>query len=162
MLGGLPQGMFGDQSEQGSEAGSGEEFSSAVLGSEESVSSPEPEAEDGVEALPEWADAVLALVAEGARLTAAQDRQVTLALDLRKERASRIAARQAQQAAAAAAAKAAETKAQTWMSDERAIAALLLSPPSVIALRPIRTCIVTLWKMCERPRSPEILLPTCT
>ena len=26
----------------------------------------------------------------------------------------------------------------TWMSDERAIAALLLSPPSVIALRPIR------------------------
>ena len=27
---------------------------------------------------------------------------------------------------------------QTWMADERAIAALLLSPPSVIALRPIR------------------------
>ena len=27
----------------------------------------------------------------------------------------------------------------TWMSDERAIAALLLSPPSVIALRPIRS-----------------------
>ena len=27
---------------------------------------------------------------------------------------------------------------QTWRSDERAIAALLLSPPSVIALRPIR------------------------
>ena len=26
---------------------------------------------------------------------------------------------------------------QTWMADERAIAALLLSPPSVIALRPI-------------------------
>eukprot|EP01048_Picozoa_sp_COSAG05_P009532 COSAG05_NODE_791_length_7316_cov_149.311071_2_plen_245_part_00 len=104
--------MFGDQSEQGSGAGSEEEFSSAVLGSEESLSSPEPEAEDGVEALPEWADAVLALVAEGARLTAAQDRQVTLALDLRKERASRIAARQAQQAAAVAAAKAAETKAQ--------------------------------------------------
>ena len=71
MLGGLPQGMFGGQSEQGSEAGTEEEFVSAALGSEESLSSPEPEAEDGVEALPAWADAVLALVAEGARLTAA-------------------------------------------------------------------------------------------
>ena len=95
--------MFGDQSEEGSGAGSGEEFSSAVLGSEESLASPEPEAEDGVEALPEWAVAVLELVAEGARLTAAQDRQVTLALDLRKERAAQLAARQAQQAAAAVA-----------------------------------------------------------
>ena len=50
-------------------------------------------------ALPAWAEDVLGLVAEGARLTAAQDRQVTLALDLRKERAAQIAARQAQQAA---------------------------------------------------------------
>eukprot|EP01048_Picozoa_sp_COSAG05_P007853 COSAG05_NODE_570_length_8623_cov_35.317339_9_plen_160_part_00 len=104
--------MFGGQSEQGSEAGTEEEFVSAALGSDESVSSPEPEAEDGIEALPAWADAVLTLVAEGARLTAAQDRQVTLALDLRKERASQIAARQAQQAAVVVAAKAAETKAQ--------------------------------------------------
>ena len=79
-VGGLPQGMFGGQSEQGSEAGTEEEFVSAALGSDESVSSPEPEAEDGIEALPAWADAVLTLVAEGARLTAAQDRQVTLAL----------------------------------------------------------------------------------
>ena len=75
--------MFGDQSGEGSGAGSEEEFSSEVLEAEESLSSPEPEAEDGVEALPEWAEAVLELVADGARLTAAQDRQVTLALDLR-------------------------------------------------------------------------------
>ena len=78
--------MFGDQSGEGSGAGTEEEeFSSAVLGSEESVGSPEPEAEGGVDALPAWAEDVLELVAEGARLTAAQDRQVTLALDLRKE-----------------------------------------------------------------------------
>ena len=51
MLGGLLQGMFGGQSEQGSEAGTEEEFVSAALGSEESLSSPEPEAVDGVEAL---------------------------------------------------------------------------------------------------------------
>ena len=43
MLGGLPQGMFGDQSGEGSVAGTEEEeFSSVVLGSEESVGSPEP------------------------------------------------------------------------------------------------------------------------
>ena len=105
--------MFGDQSGEGSGAGTEEEeFSSAVLGSEEGVGSPEPEAEGGVAALPAWAEDVLELVAQGARLTAAQDRQVTLALDLRKERAAQIAARQAHRAAAEAAEKAAETKAQ--------------------------------------------------
>jgi len=108
--------MFGTQSEEGSGGGSEEEFSSAVLGSVETeegaVTAPEPEEEDGVEALPEWADDVLELVAQGERLSAAQDRQVTLALDLRKERASQIAAGRAVQAAAAAAEKAAETKAQ--------------------------------------------------
>ena len=108
--------MFGNQSEEGSGAGSEEEFSSAVLGSVETeegaVTAPEPEEEDGVEALPEWADDVLELVAQGERLSAAQDRQVTLALDLRKERASQIAAGRAVQAASAAAEKAAETKAQ--------------------------------------------------
>ena len=94
--------MFGNQSEEGSGAGSEEEFSSAVLGSVETeegaVTAPEPEEEDGVEALPEWADDVLELVAQGERLSAAQDRQVTLALDLRKERASQIAAGRAQHA----------------------------------------------------------------
>ena len=48
--------MFGGQSEQGSDVGTEEEeFVSAALGSDESVSSPEPEAADGVEALPAWA-----------------------------------------------------------------------------------------------------------
>ena len=56
-----------------------------------------------MEALLGWAEEVLELVAQGARLTAAKDRQVTLALDLRKERAAQIAAGRAQQAAAAAA-----------------------------------------------------------
>ena len=69
--------MFGTQSEEGSGVGSEEEFSSAVLGSEEgAVAVPEPEAEEGVEALPEWADDVLELVAQGARLIAAQDQAV--------------------------------------------------------------------------------------